>query len=124
MAKKVSLPQLADCSQLLLSVSTGKADVTFTEPSLAIQFSANNPGTVSAINTDAPVRVFPNCWMFKRGQTEFKCMLNTVLDEVINGGGMDKLIRKYEPAPGALYSVAHSYQVPIQVDTASAGASM
>jgi polar amino acid transport system substrate-binding protein len=111
-AKKVSLPQLADFSQLLLNVSSGKADATFTEPAGAAAFIKNNPKAVQTIGK--PVRVFPNCWVFRRGQMEFKNMIDTALDQLINSGAVDKIIRKYEPAPHALYRVALPYQMPIE----------
>ncbi len=73
---------------------------------------SHNLGAVEAISDGHPIRVFPNCWMFNRGQSEFKAMLDTVLDEVINSGAMDKIISKYENAPGEIYRVALPYQSP------------
>lgn len=110
-AQKVSLPQLTDLSQLLLTVSTGKADLTFAEPATAWAFIKNNPGAVSVVQ-NKPIRVFPNCWMFKRGQTEFKHMIDTVLDQLINSGQLEKIVKKYEPVPDTLYQVALPYRAP------------
>lgn len=106
--RRVSLPQLSDFGQLLLTVSSGKADVTFTEPADAALFMKNNPGAVERIGS--PVRVFPNCWIFRAGQLEFKDMINTALDQLINSGGMERIIRKYEPARNILYRVATPYR--------------
>ena len=50
--------------------------------------------------------------MFNRGEFEFKEMIDTVLDEVINSGAMDKIISKYEQAPNEVYRVALPYQLP------------
>jgi len=111
-AQKVSLPQLTDVSQMLMTVSTGKADVTFTEPALATGFLKMNPNSIEAVKTDNPIRIFPNCWTFSRGQYEFKAMTDTVLEELINSGFVDKLLAKYEPAPGTLYRVAPGYLKP------------
>lgn len=109
-AQKLSMPQLSDNAQLLLNVGTGKADVTFAEPLVADRYMQNNPGMVENINTDKPIRIFANSWMFKRGEFEFKAMLDTVLDEVINSGAMDKIIAKYEKAPHQVLRVALPYQ--------------
>lgn len=106
--KRVSLPQLSDFSQLLLTVSTGKADMTFTEPADAAAFMKANPGSIERIG--APVRVFPNCWIFKRGEMEFRNMINTALDQLINSGAVDKIISKYEPAANTLYRVSLPYK--------------
>ncbi len=108
-ARRVSLPQLSDVAQMLLSVSSKKADVAFAEPAVASGFEKNNPGAIQRVG-DKPVRVFPNCWMFRRDQFEFKQMLDTALDQIINSGAVDKIIAKYEPAPHTLYRVALPYQ--------------
>lgn len=111
-AKVVSLPQLSDVSQMLLSVSSGKADITFVEPAFASAFIKSNPGTIEVLKGSKPVRVFPNCWLFRRGQMEFKNMIDTALDQLLNSGAVDKIIQKYEPAPNTLYRVAAPYQMP------------
>jgi len=111
-AKKVSLPQLTDVSQLLLTVSTGKADVTFAEPTVGAAYSKSNANSIDAIKGIPPVRVFPNCWTFRRGQYEFREMIDTVLDELVNSGYVDKVVAKYEAAPGTLYRIAPGYQLP------------
>jgi ABC-type amino acid transport substrate-binding protein len=110
-ARQFSLPQQADVAQLLLAVSSGKADLTFTEPADVQRFLKYNPHTLQPVSLVKPVRVFANCWMFRRGENEFKAMLDTVLDEVINSGAMEKIIAKYEPTPNSLYRVAPPYQL-------------
>lgn len=111
-AKKESLPQLSDLSQLLLTVSTGKADLTFAEPAIADAFLKANPNSVERLELDAPVRVFGNSWVFKRGQMEFKNMLDTSLEQLMNSGVVDRIVLKYETSPGTLYRVARPYSVP------------
>ncbi len=113
-AKKLSLPQMTDLSHNLHSVTTGKADVAFADPTLAVRYLENNPGSIYCISGGRPIRVFPNCWTFGRGQFEFKAMLDTVLDEVINSGAMDKIIDRYEQVPAEVYRVALPYQLPKQ----------
>ncbi|MBY0357040.1 MAG: transporter substrate-binding domain-containing protein [Candidatus Obscuribacterales bacterium] len=111
-AKVVSLPQLSDISQMLLTVSSGKADITFVEPAVAAAFLKTNPGAIEPLKSSTPVRVFPNSWMFRRGQLEFKDMIDTALEQLINSGAVNKIISKYEPAPNTLYRVALPYQKP------------
>jgi hypothetical protein len=50
--------------------------------------------------------------MFNRGEFEFKAMLDTVLDEVINSGAMNKIISKYEHVPNEICRVALPYRLP------------
>jgi len=111
-AKKLSLTQLSGVEQVLLNVSTGKADASFEEPAVAQDFLAHNPGTIESISKTKPIRVFPNCWMFKRGEMEFKDMLDTALSQIINSGAAEKIISKYEKYPGTLYRVALPYKQP------------
>lgn len=113
-ARKSSLPQLSDGAQLLLSVATGKANVSLTEPANAAAFMKNNPGQIECVSDTKPIRIFANCWMFRRGQMEFKNMLDTALEQLINSGYVDKIISKYEPAPNTFFRVAIPYQLPIK----------
>ena len=111
-ARKLSLPQLSGVEQVLLNVSSGKDDASFEEPAVAKQFLQHNPGAIEVLPMDRPIRVFPNCWMFRRGQLEFKDMIDTALSQLINSGAVDKTIQKYEKFPGTLYRVALPYQPP------------
>lgn len=109
-AKRVSLPQLSDLSQMLLNVSTNKADVTFAEPSVAVGFMKRNPNALTNIIPNRPIRVFPNTFLFNKNEEAFKSMLDVSIDEVINSGEVDTIIRKYEPYPNACRRVAKPYQ--------------
>jgi polar amino acid transport system substrate-binding protein len=111
-AKKLSLTQLSGVEQVLLNVSSGKADASFEEPAVARDFLAHNPNTIESISKTKPIRVFPNCWMFKRGQMEFKNMLDTALTQIINSGAEEKIIARYEKYPGTLYRTALPYELP------------
>jgi ABC-type amino acid transport substrate-binding protein len=111
-ARKLSLPQLSGVEQVLLNVSSGKADASFEEPAVAKEFLKHNPGAIEVLPMDHPIRVFPNCWMFRRGQLEFKDMLDTALSQLINSGAVNKTIQKYEKFPGTLYRVALPYEPP------------
>lgn len=110
-AKRVSLPQLTDISQLFLEVSNKKADVLFAEPYFAYQFLKNNPNTVKNIAATKPVRVLGNCYMFKRGQVQFKHMLDVALEDLINSGYVDRLLDKYEPTRNTFYRDALPYRI-------------
>lgn len=108
-AKRFSLPQLASASELLLSISSGKADLTFTEPATVAEFLKHNPNTLQNITPNKPMRVFPNCFMFKTNEPGFKAMLDTTLNEIANCGELDRIIDKYEPVPKAFLRCAKPY---------------
>jgi len=111
-AKTYSLPQNADIASLLLSVSTKKADLVFEEAASAKYFLDHNPGALKDVSNGKPVAVCPNVLVIPRGQPEFKAMLNNALQELVDLGYVDALIRKYEPFPGALLPLAHPYRLP------------
>lgn len=117
-AQRVSLPQLSDVSQVLLNVSQRKADVAFVEPYLAEGFLKSNPGTVKNITVADPVYASSNVMMLRRGQQEFKSMLNTALDELVNTGFVDKTLDKYDPAK-SFYRLAKPYRVPERTGAAT-----
>lgn len=110
-AQRVSLPQTADISQLFLQINTNKADVCFAEPYFAYEFLKNNPNSVKNIAAENPIRVLGNVYMFKRGEQDFKQMLDTALEDLLNSGYVDQLIDKYEPVSGTFYRVAKPYRI-------------
>jgi ABC-type amino acid transport substrate-binding protein len=109
-AQRLSLPQMAEVSDMLLSVSSGKADVTFVEPTTVYYFEKHNPNAVQNVAPKKPLRIFPNVFMFNVGEEKFKAMLNTALDEISNSGELERIISKYEPYPRDYLRVASPYK--------------
>src|SRR5687767_190989 len=62
-AAAVALPQQTDIAQLLLQLSTDKADLTFVEPAVAQEFMDKNPGVLRRVANVEPVRIFPNTFL-------------------------------------------------------------
>jgi len=96
-------PQTTDIAQMLLEVANGKAAVTFVEPAVAHGFMQRNPGAVAEVRGVAAVRVFPNVMMVAKGETNLLSMLNTALGEAANTGIIDRIVARYEGAPGLFY---------------------
>lgn len=111
-AKVLSLAQDTPVSQVLLNVTTKKADVTFAQPAIAEEFLANNPGSVKNIARESPVRYFPNTMGVPKNEEGFKSMINTAQEELLNSGVIDKLIQKYEKYDGSFYPVSKPYTLP------------
>jgi len=105
-----SFPQLADVSQLLLEVTSKKADVTFVEPFIADLFLKTHPGTLRNLAADHPLRIFPNTMMFGKDEPALRSMMDTALLELINAGAVDKFLRQYAPSAGAFYPLAFPYR--------------
>lgn len=109
-AQRLSLTQLSPFSQNLLNVASAKADLTFAEPGIVNIFLKDNPGTLKELAPEKPLRIFGNALAFKLGEVKFASMINTALDELVNDGTIELLIKKYEPAQGAFLRTALPYR--------------
>jgi len=110
-ATRIALPELSDFGQSFLDVVHNKADIIFMEPFQASKFSESNPDKIKNIVESTPLRTFGNCYMFKRNEPEFEHMLNTVLQDLINSGFVDRLIDKYEKYPHSYLRVSKGYNL-------------
>jgi len=109
-AKRASSAQTTDISQKLLDLATNKCDVVFTEPYYVYEYLKNNPGTIKNIAEANPIRLFGNCYMFKKNEFQLQHMLNVAIQDLINSGYVDKIISKYEPAPRLFYRSANQFK--------------
>jgi polar amino acid transport system substrate-binding protein len=110
LARRVSLPQTADISELFLQITTNKADIIFAEPYFGHQFLASNPNSVRNVAAARPIKVLGNVYMFRKGEEQLKQMLDVAIEDLINSGYVDQLLAKYEPAPGTFYRVSYPYR--------------
>lgn len=99
-ARADSHPQTTDIAQMLLEVSSGKADITFVEPAVAEGFLEKNPNMVEEVKNIAAIRVFPNVLMISKDEPKLLSTLNTAMEEVANTGVIDRVLAKYEKVPG------------------------
>jgi polar amino acid transport system substrate-binding protein len=111
-AAVVGLTQSSDVSQLLLEVATRKADVTFVEPIIANAFLKTNPGQVREVVGIQALRVFPNVFLIRKGEEEFRTMLNTAIEELQNNGFVDNVIKKYEGEQQLYFRLRRPYLDP------------
>ena len=109
-AQEVSLPQVSDVAQVLLEVANGKADVTFVEPAIALEFIANNPNRIKEVEGVLPVRIFPNTMIVGKGEVELLSTLNIGIDELVNNGFIDKVMSKYEKHDGSFQKSATPFR--------------
>jgi ABC-type amino acid transport substrate-binding protein len=96
-AATVSLPQQADVPQLLLQLTSRKADITFVEPAIAEQFLAKNPGSIRRVTGVEPVRLFPNTFLFRKGDTGLRDAVNVAIVELTNSRRLAAVIKPYDP---------------------------
>lgn len=101
-AQQISLPQSAPFSDLLLQVTTGKADLVFAEPLAVQEFMKNNPDSLQQITPMGnPLLIVPNIFLLPRGEYAFKEMIDNGLREMFNSHLIDMMIDKYEIYPNS-----------------------
>jgi ABC-type amino acid transport substrate-binding protein len=110
-ARRVSLPQLSDISEMFLQVTTGKADIAFAEPYFGFEFQKANHNAITNIAEAAPIKTLGNCFMMKAGEPQLKQALDVAIEDLQNSGFVDRVLEKYEPAPNTFYRVAQPYRV-------------
>jgi len=108
-AKNVAVSQMVGVSQTLLDIKAKKADITFLEPAVALEFDFKNPNTIQEVKNIKPLRVFPNAMMLPKGEEAFKSTLNIAINELIYNGFIDRLVNKYEKYPNSFYRIQPPY---------------
>ncbi len=95
-AKTYELPQLVPPEELFIAIQTKKADVAFNSPARLESFAKHNPDVVKVIPTEKPLRIFGNTVSVSAQEQELVRMLNTTIEQLIDGGTVDKIINKYK----------------------------
>ncbi len=92
-AKLFSLPEITAVSDMILTVSTGKADVTFIEDYVAQEFLVNNPNSIKRVGES--LRFYGNAMHLKKGENDLRLTINTVIEEILNSNFLTNLFKKY-----------------------------
>jgi len=108
-SRSISLPENTDFGVSFADVTSKKADLIIMEPYQAEKFLANNPNSIKKLGLGMPLKVYGNCFMFKKGEFAYKHMLNIVLQDLINEGFVDKLLEKYEEYPNSFLRADKPY---------------
>lgn len=97
LAKRFALGALSGTdTDLLMSVVTGKADITFTSPGTWRQYSKNNPGKIRRVAPGHDLRVFGQSFATDNDDLRLMQALNVAAQEIINAGTVDRILKKYE----------------------------
>ncbi len=93
-SRLVRVPQLTDTEELLQFVADGKADITFVEEVIAEQFNMRSEVKVKKVSEE-PVREFGNTFMIRKGDLDFKTLLDNEIQVMLDSGYIKDLIKKY-----------------------------
>ena len=110
-SQAVGLPSLSPPSDLLMQISSGKADVTFNDLPSVMNFMQSNPGKIKIIDAP-PARIIPNNVSFAKNEFQLQQMVNVATQELIHDGVVDRILSKHETVPGAFLRIAQPYQLP------------
>ncbi|HOO50175.1 MAG TPA: transporter substrate-binding domain-containing protein, partial [Alphaproteobacteria bacterium] len=110
-AKFISVPQGALTQQQLIDVASGKADATFNDPILLRRYNEAADIKLKDITIGRPIKYFPNTYMLPANEFQLKHMIDVTLDNLMSEGFIDRVIKKYEPFPHAMYRVAKPFEV-------------
>ena len=106
----VSLNGLADVAQVLMQVTTGKADVATTEPSTAEEFLRNNPGKLKRV-PGPPLRIQVVGVDVNVGEESLRKLLDTTIQSLHATGFIERTVNKYTVAPDELFFPANPWGV-------------
>lgn len=94
-AQKYELPQLSPPEELFLAIATKKADITFNGPSRLPVFERSYPNAVKAVPVKDTRYIFPSTVAVDIGEEKLLHVINTTIDQLINSGTIDRIIKKY-----------------------------
>lgn len=96
-AERVYKTQMAGEDFMLMNVATGKADVTFTAPSIAAAFAKANPGKLREVPMDKPLSLYANVIGVDIREQELRDLLNAAVTELRHNGAIEAIFRKHGP---------------------------
>lgn len=98
-ATHVSLPQMLNSMDLLMMVTTKKADVVAMDPHSFAVFEKTNPSLLRPAK-GGPLRMVATGFPLPPDEPAFKDMINTTLAYLHDSGFIDKTLKKYDnPVP-------------------------
>jgi ABC-type amino acid transport substrate-binding protein len=109
-AKVLEISAIQGPAQLLENVVTGKADVILQDPFTFGTFDAANPGKLRKIPTTEDNGVFFAAYSMKRGEDDFKYMIDAAITELLDRGYIEKLAKDYKLLDLGIYLPADGYK--------------
>lgn len=95
-AQLLELPNMQGDSDMMEAVANNKADVTFIEAATSDRYNATNPNKLKKLKLPTPIRIYQNTFALPQDE-RLKAMLDTALNNLIEDGGMDAILDRYDP---------------------------
>ncbi|TAH36104.1 MAG: amino acid ABC transporter substrate-binding protein [Alphaproteobacteria bacterium] len=114
-AKLYSLPEYSSPAEALEVVATKKADAAIYFVSELDLYNRHNPDKkLKNATPNHPVFIGASSMIVKKGEVDFKNLLDQVLLYLMADGTVDEILKKYQSVPGSFLRVANPYQ-PLSV---------
>lgn len=109
-AKVLELTQLSLPGELFQNVADKKADLVLTDINTFNDYDKTNPGKIRRVALDAPISVVPFTIGIKRGEHDFRQMINWALLDLQNSGQAEMIYKKYNLDPQISPRPANGYK--------------
>lgn len=94
-AQHDAISQNSDAAQLLMEVTTGKADLTIVDDNIANEFIRANPGSIRKVAAVPAVQIFPEVYVLKKGERDLKDMIDGAILLITNTDFAQGLVARY-----------------------------
>lgn len=107
-ASQLTLPALSDGAQVMMSVTSKKADIFLNDSAATAVFMDKNPGQIK-IASKEPLRTLAAVVVLPQNDMAFKTMIDTVLDQLLEDRFVDGVVAKYALKDSSFLPVAKGY---------------
>lgn len=109
-AQLLEYANLTDPGQLMEDVVSRKGDIIFVDSATMEQYLKSNPGRLRRL-PGPPLRMFQNTLALPQDDIKLKSLLDTVIIELRDNGGMDRILDKYDPEHKQFLRIPKPYEV-------------
>lgn len=112
LAKRNTLPELAEAVQMLADVAAGKADVVLADEVYVGAYNDKNPDKkLRRVENIRPVKISGSTFGSAKGEWELRDLINAALMELQGDGTIDRILEKHKLIERGILPVAKLYQV-------------
>jgi ABC-type amino acid transport substrate-binding protein len=94
-SKKISLPELGTSADVLMNLTSRKADFVILDSATASSYIAANPGKIKNLFPDQPMHMFPNVMLMPQKDIVLKNMIDNIFLDIERDGTLDIILKKY-----------------------------
>ena len=94
-AKTIALPQNALFTDVITNVATGKADVVFLEPKLALDYNKANPNSLQPVAKIGNIAEMPVVLILPKNNLDLKRVIDTAIMEIKSTTTLPMLLDKH-----------------------------